>query len=267
MKKSTAISISFILATVLFGIAATNWAVQSSNTKATDPTPDYTKIKQMAEAIFPGKKVLKIQPSPVKEMYELSIPPNVYYTTIDGEYLLQGSLYKVSEKKNLTKIAMLGMEKEMIKIRKDEISSIDEDEMIIFPADEPKYTISVFTDVDCFYCRKLHGEIKNINDLGITVRYILFPRQQEGTESYDKSISVWCADDRKQTLTDAKKGLDIEKRSCDNPIAKDVSVAETLGINSTPSIVLENGVLVAGYVAAPELLKLLEKNVKLSGNL
>jgi len=239
-------------------VATANWAVQFINKDSENVSMEYDKIEAMIDKTFPGRIVSKIKPSPVSGLYEILIPPNVYYTTLDGEYLLQGKLYNVKEKRNLTKQSLMSMEEEMAGFRLKQINSIQQDTMIIFPADKEKHSITVFTDIDCTFCRKLHSDIQKYNDLGITVRYLSFPRQPEGSKTFDKSVSVWCADDRRLAMTRAKQGKPIENRKCKNPVASHLAVGNQLGINSTPTIILPDGTALPGYQPAPHMLSILE---------
>jgi thiol:disulfide interchange protein DsbC len=125
------------------------------------------------------------------------------------------------------------------------------------PKGETRAVVSVFTDVDCGYCRKLHLEMADMNALGIEVRYLAFPRAGVGSPTYDKIVSAWCADDRNQALTDLKLGKDIPNRACPNPVAKQYELGHDIGVTGTPAIVLEDGRLLPGYMPAAELAGLL----------
>ena len=129
--------------------------------------------------------------------------------------------------------------------------------MIIFKPETSKHFVSVFTDIDCGYCRKLHSEIDQYLAQGITVRYLFFPRAGKGSDSYAKAISVWCADDRQKALTDAKKGDSLAKKTCDNPVDQHMELGEAFGMSGTPMIVTEKGNVLPGYVPAAQLAKIL----------
>ena len=130
--------------------------------------------------------------------------------------------------------------------------------MIVFEPEEYDHTITVFTDIDCGYCRKLHGQIEDYNERGFKVRYIFFPRSGPQTASWAKAENVWCAEDRNGALTDAKAGKSIEMKSCDNPVDEHMELAAALGLRGTPFIVLESGQVQPGYVPAERLARLLD---------
>jgi len=139
------------------------------------------------------------------------------------------------------------------------VNDLGEENMIIFPAKNSKHTISVFTDIDCGYCRKLHNEIDQYNAKGITVRYLAFPRAGIGSPSYDKAVSVWCEKDRQAAMTRSKSGETLPKASCKNPVAEEYELGQLLGVNGTPALVLDNGSLLPGYVPANRLVRVLNE--------
>jgi thiol:disulfide interchange protein DsbC len=182
----------------------------------------------------------------MKGVYEAVIEGNIFYVSEDGKYLLQGHLIDIKAKKDLT-------EEKLAAAHKQDLEAIGENNMIIFKAKIKKYQISVFTDIDCGYCRKLHSEMDQYLAEGITVRYLFFPRAGKGSESYNKAISVWCADDRNAALTAAKQGKNPESKQCKNPVDAHMALAEKFGVKGTPMIVTEKGNVLPGYVPAKQL--------------
>jgi thiol:disulfide interchange protein DsbC len=146
--------------------------------------------------------------------------------------------------------------------RKSQLTMFEKD-MIVFPAKNEKYVVTVFTDPSCGYCRKLHQEITNYNELGITVRYLAFPRGGTQSKTFEEMQQIWCATDQKDALTMAKKGRSLKQsalnRRCDQTIQKQYELGVALGINGTPAIVLEDGRMLPGYYPAQDLLKTLSK--------
>jgi thiol:disulfide interchange protein DsbC len=134
------------------------------------------------------------------------------------------------------------------------LAEVPESSMVIFAAAQPKYTITVFTDIDCGFCRKLHSQIADYNRLGITVRYLAFPRTGPGTESWAKAQQVWCSPDRKTALTRAKLGEALHVARCDDPVAREYELGRALGISGTPGIFTSDGDMLPGYVPPDELL-------------
>ncbi len=218
-------------------------------------TPDTAQVRASLERLLPGMEVGEIRPSDAPGLFEVVIGSQIVYVSGDGRYLLQGPLIDLREQKNLTKPRLK-------KLKADAIAALDETQMVIFGPKDAKHTITVFTDIDCGYCRKLHSEIDQYNDRGIRVRYLFYPRAGIGSSSYDKAVSVWCADDRKQAMTRAKAGRPIEKRDCSNPVKADLALGERMGVTGTPAIVLEDGEMVPGYVPADRLLSILERAKK-----
>lgn len=209
-------------------------------------------IKKSMQRELPGLPEPVVSKTTVPGFYEVIMGQHVFYVSEDGRYLIQGDLYDLQTRTNLT-------ESKRSQFRKKVLAQIDQSEMIHFDASKPKHTITVFTDIDCTYCRRLHGEIADINALGISVRYLFFPRAGVGSSSYYKAVRVWCAKDRNRALTEAKTNGDIQGENCkDNPVIKHMLIAKKLGISSTPTIILEDGREIRGYAPAKALLGRIE---------
>jgi thiol:disulfide interchange protein DsbC len=210
-------------------------------------------IERALKEIMPEIAPSEIRPSPVAGLSEVLIGPKLFYMTNDGNYLFQGSLIDIKTRTDIS-------EERRKVVRLDEINKVGENSMIIFPAEKERHTITVFTDIDCGYCRKLHKEIDQYNAKGITVRYMMFPRSGKNTPSYYKAVSVWCADDRRDALTRSKAGETLPKAECSNPVTTHMNLGELLGIQGTPAIVLDNGELLPGYVPANRLAQVLDSS-------
>ena len=193
-----------------------------------------------------------VRPSPLPGVYEISLGARMAYISADAKYLIQGDLYDVATEENLT-------EKRRMAARVQSLDSVGESSMIIFGAEDEKRTITVFTDIDCGYCRKLHREIDGYNAEGFTVRYLFFPRSGPETASWFKAEEVWCAADRNTALTTAKAGGNVESPDCGaTPVAQHYQLGRTFGIQGTPAIVSDTGELIPGYVSPNELMQYLD---------
>ncbi|MFQ5643370.1 MAG: DsbC family protein [Thiogranum sp.] len=193
-----------------------------------------------------------IEPAPIAGVYEVVVGTRVFYMSADGRYMLQGELIDVRKRVSLTQPRRTAATKALL-------DSVSEDDMIIFRPGKVKHVVTVFTDIDCGYCRKLHGEMDNYLAEGIEVRYMMFPRAGVGSESYRKAVAVWCADDRNAAMTDAKQGRKLDMKTCDNPIDRHMQLVRQLGARGTPFIVLEDGSTQPGYVPAKRLAGLLDQ--------
>src|SRR5690606_30552260 len=128
------------------------------------------------------------------------------------------------------------------------LKNVGSDNMIVFKPKTSKHLVYVFTDIDCGYCRKLHSESDQYLTDGIEIRYLFCPRAREGSDSYNKAVSVWCAEDRNAALTKAKRGDTIEKRQCENPVDRHLALGTQMGATGTPMLVTEKGNILPGYV-------------------
>lgn len=201
--------------------------------------------------IIPGVAPDSVTPSPLPGLYEVSFGPTVIYVSEDGRYLIQGDLVDVGSRRNLTRVRRR-------EARREAMRGLDEQDMIIFGAKDSKHTVTVFTDVDCPYCARLHQQMAEYNRLGIRVRYLAFPRAGIPSASYDKTVSVWCSDDRRKAIGDAKFGHTVAARKCDNPVREQLSLGQAMGVRGTPSIILESGEIVPGFVPPAQLLQMIE---------
>jgi len=170
------------------------------------------------------------------------------FTDTKGEYLVTGDLFK-AQSNGLINLSAIERQKNIAQW----IAEVPESEMVIFEPEQTKGTITVFTDVDCAYCRRLHGDLETNLANGIRVRYVAYPRGGEASEAYPKMISVWCSDDRNKSISQAKHGQNIPSRDCDNPVLKHYALGNKIGISGTPAIVLEDGTVIPGYLEPTQL--------------
>jgi thiol:disulfide interchange protein DsbC len=201
-----------------------------------------------------GSKLEDLKPSPISGIYQFVQGADVSYLTADGKFFLDGNLYDMASRANLTEAirshARLAM-----------INAVPESQMVIFSPKNPLFTITVFTDVDCQFCRKLHSEIAEFNKLGVRVRYMFFPRTGPNTESWRKAEVVWCSADRNEALTRAKAGaeLDMNKTCGPTPVAREYALGQSIGVRGTPAIITEGGDFISGYMPPRELVQALKQ--------
>jgi thiol:disulfide interchange protein DsbC len=177
----------------------------------------------------------------------------VAYVSKDGRYLLQGDLYDLDANANLT-------EKRRSRGRLGLLAGVDSATEIVFgpPAEDVKHRITIFTDIDCGYCRQFHRDIDKVNALGIEVHYLFYPRTGPDTESWDKADRVWCAKDRNTALTQAKLGGRVPEETCEStPVQSHYDLGNLIGVRGTPSIFAESGEQLGGYLTPDELIGLL----------
>jgi thiol:disulfide interchange protein DsbC len=227
------------------------WLAASLSTAAAAGPGPQQAIRDSLQRVLPNVPVDSISASPVPGLSEVIVGPQVFYVSNDGKYLFKGSLIDLETRVDLS-------EERRKSIRLAALDGIGEDKMIIFPADKPRHTITVFTDIDCGYCRKLHSEIDKYNDEGITVRYLFFPRTGPDSPSFDKAVSVWCEADRNKALTEAKAGKELPKADCKNPVREEYELGELVGVRGTPAIILEDGEMLPGYIPPQRLAKALD---------
>ncbi len=209
-------------------------------------------IRAALAKVLPDYRPSSVRPTPIDGLFQVDIGPQVMFVTKDGKYLIDGAIIDLETRQDISAAAQADA-------RRRSIAGVGEENMIVFASDKPKHEVTVFTDIDCGYCRKLHSQIADYEKEGISVRYMFYPRSGVDSPSYRKAVSVWCADDQRAALTEAKSGKPLPEKDCTNPIKDHMQLGELMGIRGTPAIVLENGEMVPGYVEPKRLSALLEQ--------
>ena len=218
--------------------------------KAVDPR------EEIARKIPGGARVDELRATPVPGIWEFTRDGDIAYVSADGRYAISGDMVELGSNINLT-------ENHRREIRARELAAVPESQMLIFGPKEAKYTLTVFTDIDCPYCRKLHSQIGEYNRLGIRVRYLLYPRNGPNTESWTKAEQVWCSSNRNDALTRAKQGQDLKGKSCtDTPLQRFWALGQKFNITGTPALVMADGEMLSGYMPPDVLLKHLQEEQK-----
>lgn len=206
---------------------------------------DVQQLKNILAKRLPNVEVDKISKSPLDGLYEVVAGSQIVYMTKDGRYMIDGDFVDLVSKRNHTEEAKSGM-------RLAQINALGEENMLIYKPETVKHTVTIVTDINCPYCRRLHDEMSQYLKLGVQVRYIFMPLK--GQDDVEKTISVWCSEDRNLSLDIVKGGGSIESKTCDNPIKKQLDLARKIGVRGTPAIILEDGSMLPGYVPIGKLI-------------
>ncbi|MFT7052593.1 MAG: thiol:disulfide interchange protein DsbC [Psychromonas sp.] len=204
--------------------------------------------------------VIAINKSAVAGLYEVISDDDIYYISEDTRHLLYGNIYDIDNQMvNLTEQKKAQLSRQKVVKNIDKIAAFEKD-MIVFKAPDEKHVVTVFTDPTCSYCQKLHSEMKNYNELGITIRYLAFPRAGIDSSTYRTMVSIWCSPEPIEAMNMAKKRREIPFETCENTVKEQYQLGRLLGVNGTPALILEDGTLAPGYLPPQRLLQLLEKN-------
>jgi thiol:disulfide interchange protein DsbC len=221
-------------------------AKQADAGKPTDPRAIIAKK-------FPEISVNDVTPSPIPGIWQFPMGADVAYVSGDGKYIIAGDLYEIDSRTNVTE---QGRAASRVKL----LAKLDDRDLIVFSPQVVKHTITVFTDVECGYCRKLHSQIDQLTKLGVKVRYAAYPRAGPDTDDWHKMEAVWCSKDRQTAITQAKLGQAVKAPNCGaTPIAKQYQMGEDLGVRGTPAIFAPNGQYIGGYLPPADLVKSLEE--------
>ena len=204
------------------------------------------KITGILTSRFHNLDISSIRQSGVPGWYEVMLGAEVIYVTEDGRYMFQGDLVDLDKMQNLTAKRRSSARRAMLK-------GIPASDMIVFAPKNTRHSIYVFTDVDCPYCRRLHQDVPKLNAMGIAVKYLAFPREGIGSDTYREMEAVWCSKDRNKALTEAKKGMKIKAGKCNDPVGRQFMIGQDMGIHGTPAIYTEDGRQIGGYLSPDEI--------------
>lgn len=214
-------------------------------------------VRQSLALLLPDILPDSIRSTPIPNIFEVVVGARLVYVTGDGRYLIEGEIVDLEQQKNLTN-------PRLNQITVAAVDAVGEQNMLIFePPEQAKHTVTVFTDIDSAYSRKLHQQIGQYTNRGIRIRYLFYPRAGEGSDSFAKAVAVWCAPDRLQAITRVMAGEPIDSASCPNPVHSHWQLGERMGVSSAPVMVLENGDMLPGYVEAGRLYEILGKMKRL----
>lgn len=227
--------------------------VAASSSASTTGGPAEQKVRTALQQLDANFKPDYIGAAPFPGFREVVVSGQVLYVSDDGRYLMQSQPYDIQAK------ALVNSEG-LLSYRRGLLDKANHGDRIVFAAPNAKHTISVFTDIECGYCRKLHQDIAELNRNGITVEYLAFPRMGLGSKDYTDMISVWCATDRRKALTAAKQGSPVPAKNCTNPVAMQYALGQQLGVNGTPAIFAADGTQLGGYLPPAQLKAALERS-------
>lgn len=232
----------------------------STLTCAAENSDELEKVRLKVSSMFEEIGPEDVQPSPLDGWYMVRKGAIIAYISGDGRYLMQGDMIDLDLQINVTDMARNAA-------RVDMLAAIPDENKIRFTPKNVRYTVTVFTDIDCTYCRKLHSQINDYLAEGIEIKYLLYPRNGPASPSWVKAEQVWCADDRGEALTLAKVDKSFETHECDSSmVSTHYSLGRDIGLTGTPAIVTEDGTLMPGYLPPDRLLAQLEASKLAAAN-
>lgn len=239
-----------LLIITLSGLFMTGLAIAEATKK--DDTATISALTEQLTKTF-RRAPDSVTKSPLPGVFQVLYGTEVVYTSSDGKYFIAGDLINTKTRENLSEVAQRTVRHDIVtkKVKAP----------ITFKAKDEKHVVQVFTDIDCPYCAKLHREIPALNEKGITVEYLMFPRAGVGSKSFEKAVSVWCAGDseaQQKAMTIAKERKPLDEKKCENPIEAQYTLGQEIGVTGTPALVTSSGRLIPGYMPAERLAKMLE---------
>jgi len=237
--------------------AKADGGVTAGATRGPDVAPGSAaaRTRDALRSINPSIEIESISPAPIPGFQQAIVGGQVVYVSDDGKYLMQGTLYDVRGRRDMADGALKELRRELV-------ATVPASDRIVFAPKDPKYTVTVFTDVECGYCRKFHSEIAGYNKLGIAVEYLAFPRMGLGSADFRKMEAVWCAADKRKALTDAKNDREVPYRACTNPVTMEYELGRRAGLTGTPMVLAPDGTQLGGYLTPQQLKEALDALAK-----
>lgn len=215
---------------------------------------DYSGLRKKLAAQFPALSNATIKPTSSPWLVQVEFGNDIAYATKDGKFLILGELINVESRINLTQLDRERLQAGENKQIATAMAKLKDDTMIVMGPQKAKVTMTVFTDIDCTYCARFHLDVPELNRHGVRVRYLFYPRAGTGSDSYRKAVAAWCASDRIKAVGMAKAGQPIDMKTCTNPVDDHMRLAEQMGVSGTPTIFLDNGRRIGGYMPAKQML-------------
>lgn len=209
-------------------------------------------MELLKNSLNTGAQIQSVKPAVISGFYEVQINGQIVYLSEDGEKIISGDIYDLKKKISYTEQTKTGL-------RKAAIGTVKDEDKVIYKAKDEKYKVTVFTDITCGYCVKLHEHIADYNDAGITVEYLAFPRAGIGSQPQKDMQNIWCASDKTAALTKAKLSRKTPSKSCEgSQVVEQFLLGQDLGVNATPTMIFSDGELQAGYIKPDDLLSILQ---------
>ena len=257
VSSVAAVLLASLLTGTAFAAAEPRAPAQKAPAAAkTPPAQVPADVRARVVSRLPGTTPNDVSASPIPGLYEVTMGGLIAYVSEDGKYLVSGNVYDLESQMNLTAARRSAA-------RAKALASASESQMIVFGPPSAKMTVTVFTDIDCGFCRKFHAQIAELNKAGVRVRYMMYPRTGPGTESWAKAEQVWCSSDRRDALTRAKRGEAVKAKACgDGPIKTQYEMGSDLGVEGTPAIFTQTGDYVGGFLTPAELVQAVQDSQK-----
>ncbi|KAF1688964.1 thioredoxin fold domain-containing protein [Pseudoxanthomonas koreensis] len=246
--------------------AAASQAPAKPEAKATAARPAATAAAGTAEAnvlaalqaVAPGLAPEYVGAAPFPGFREVLLGGELLYVSDDGRYLIQSQPFDLQERKPVASEGLMAHRRALL-------AKAPVEDRIVFAPPNTRHTLTVFTDIECGYCRRMHQQIADYNRLGIAVQYVAFPRMGPASQDFRDMESVWCAGDRRHALSEAKAGQRVPKKQCDNPVAQQYELGLRVGVSGTPAVFTEDGTQLGGYLAPQQMLQALEGTAAAAG--
>lgn len=198
------------------------------------------------KAKYPKTQFTTIRKSQFDGIYEVVMGKNVAYTDKSGEYFLFGHVMEMATQRDLT----AERQKDLHKV---DVAGLPLSSAITFVQGKGVRELFVFSDPDCFYCRKLEPELAKLDN--VTIHVFPFPLQGLHPDALGKAVSVWCSSNQANAWRDLliNNIQPTAKPSCVNPLEQNLALGEKMGVVGTPTLMRSDGKQQAGALKASEI--------------
>ena len=204
--------------------------------------------KNLSERLPNLPKIDEVSKTPMPGLFEIRMGNEVMYSDATGNFLIQGALIDVKQKRNLTEE------------RVDKLSAIPFDQLPLKTAftqvrGTGKRKLAVFADPNCGFCKRFEKDLQKLDD--VTIHHFLYPIL--GEDSRIKSKNIWCAKDQAKVWNDWMiNGTTPPTANCDaSAVDSIVAFGQKNRITGTPLILFADGTRVPGAVPMAQVEKIL----------
>lgn len=238
--KTTRLITTILAATLLAGSAYAGDALKEMAVMAT--------LKQK----YPSTVIKSVSSTNLPGVYEVVMGKNVAYVEESGRYFVFGHMFDMQTQTDLTEGKIMAEQ-----VAKVDFKKLPLKDAIKIVRGDGSRKVAIFSDPDCPYCKQLENNIANLTN--VTIYLYLFPIDQLHPQAKAKSVGVWCAADQMKAWDGLMRRNEVPTGQCENPVDRNIALAEAMGINGTPTVILPDGSIIPGAPSAAKLEQMLNQ--------
>lgn len=195
--------------------------------------------------LYPKTVFTSVSTTPVNGVYEVVMGKTVSYVDVSGRYFFFGNLFDMATRTDMTAPRIAAA-------TRIDVARLPVRDAIKLVKGNGKRVLHVFSDPDCPACRALEPTLAGLSD--VTIYMFPFPLASIHPDAVRKATSIWCSPDRARAWTDwMLTSKQPAAATCDNPVARNMELAQQLDINATPTLISADGRKQAGALGEAAL--------------